>query len=81
MQELRGYKSLEGYKQFVDGWVSNMKVSAIPSSSDKLLVTRKIKHSQRLSLPLLKPWVAAKMDGMVIYAHCDCMAGLKLVHT
>ena len=47
MQELRAYKSLEfeGYKHFVDGWVSNIKVSAIPSSSDKLLVTAMIKHS------------------------------------
>ena len=74
MQELRAYKSLEGYKQFVDGWVFNIKVSAIPSS-DKLLVTAKIKHSQRLSVPPAKAWVAAKMDGVVICVHCDCMAG------
>ena len=75
MQELRAYKSLEGYKQFVDGWIFNIKVSAIPSS-DKLLVTAKIKHSQRLSVPPAKAWVAAKMDGVVICVHCDCMGGL-----
>ena len=26
MQELKAYKSLEGYRQFVDGWVSNITV-------------------------------------------------------
>ena len=38
MQELKAYNSLEGYKQFVDGWVSDVKVSAIPSVADKLLI-------------------------------------------
>ena len=54
MQELRAYKSLEGYKQFIDSWVSNIKVSAIPLSSGKLMVIAKIKHSQKLSVPPVK---------------------------
>ena len=79
MQELKAYKSLEGYKQFVDGWVSNVKVSAITShlsQKDKFLITAKVKHSQRLSVPPVKTWVAAEKGGAVVCAHCDCMAGL-----
>ena len=44
MQELKAYKSLEGYIQSVDGWVSNVKVSATTSHSsqkDKFLITAK----------------------------------------
>ena len=33
-------------------------------------------HSQRLNEPQLKPWVALREDGMVLGAHCNCMAGL-----
>ena len=74
MKELKAYKSLEGYRQFIDGWVSNINVSIL--SSDKFLVTARVKHSQRLSLPPAKTWVAAEKGGVVICAHCDCMAGL-----
>ena len=76
MQELKAYKSLEGYKEFVDGWVSDVKVSAIPSVADKFLVTAKIKHSQRLSVPPAKAWVGVEKCGTVVCAHCNCMAGL-----
>ena len=54
MKELKAYKSLEGYRQFIDGWVSNINVSIL--SSDKFLVTARVKHSQRLSLPPAKTW-------------------------
>ena len=49
MKELKAYKSLEGYRQFIDGWVSNINVSIL--SSDKFLVTARVKHSQRLCIP------------------------------
>ena len=76
MQELKAYKSLEGYRQFVDGWVSNVIVSTTPFCTDKFIVTAKIKHSQRLSNAPAKAWVATEKTGAVICAHCDCMAGL-----
>ena len=79
MQKLKAYKSLEGCKQFVDGWVFNAKVSAITSHSsqkDKFLITAKVKHLQRLSVPHVKTWVAAEKGGAVVCAHCNCMAGL-----
>ena len=40
------------------------------------LVTAQVKHTQRLSVPLVKVGIAAEKGGAVIYAHCDCMAGL-----
>ena len=35
-----------------------------------------VKHSQKLSLPLHKVWVAVKQSGEVTCAHCSCMGGL-----
>ena len=40
------------------------------------LFTALVKHSQRLSLPPLKVWLAVKQSGEVLCAHCSCMAGL-----
>ena len=73
MQELKAYKSLEGYRQFIDGWVSDIRVTAY---NDKFLVTAKVKHSQRLSAPPAKAWIGVEKSGTIICGHCDCMAGL-----
>ena len=40
------------------------------------MITAKVKHSQRLSVPPVKTWAAAEKGGAVVCAHCDCMAGL-----
>ena len=40
------------------------------------LFTAFVKHSQKLSSPSLKVWVAIKQSGEVMCAHCSCMAGL-----
>ena len=37
------------------------------------MITARVKHSQRLSVA---PWVAVKQAGIIITAHCNCMAGL-----
>ena len=67
-EEMKAYKSLEGYRQFVDGWVSNIYVSLIPSRSNTYLITAYVKHSQRLSVPPAKAWIAAEI--MVLwYVH------------
>ena len=73
MQELKAYKRLEGYRQFIDGWVSNVQVSAC---NNKFLVTAKVKHSQRLSVPPAKAWIGVEKSGTIICGHCDCMAGM-----
>uniref|UniRef100_A0A1X7SP42 PHD-type domain-containing protein n=1 Tax=Amphimedon queenslandica TaxID=400682 RepID=A0A1X7SP42_AMPQE len=40
------------------------------------MITAFVRHSQRLSTPPAKPWVAVKQNGTVVCAHCSCMAGL-----
>ena len=74
-QQLKAYKSLDGYKYFVDGWVSDVIVWSGPRPRVKV-VCGKVKHSQKLSASVLQPWVALEKEGLVICAHCNCMAGL-----
>ena len=75
LRELKAYKSLEGYAFLVSGWVGN--VRAFPTGADdRSFVTCKVRHSQSVSAPPLKPWVAAELSGAVLCAHCTCMAGL-----
>ncbi len=75
-QQLRAYKSLEAYKYFVDGWISNVSVVPVSTCPGAFLVTACVKHSQKLSATLVKPWVAVKQIGTVLCCHCTCMAGL-----
>ncbi len=74
-EDMKAYKSLEGYRQFVDGWVNNISVY-LTTRDSTYLVTAQVKHSQRLSVPPAKAWIAAEGNGVVICAHCNCMAGL-----
>ena len=67
---MKAYKSLEGYRQFVDGWVSNVKVI------HSYLIMAGVKHSQRFSLSPVKAWIGSEKNGVVLCAHCNCMAGL-----
>ena len=69
-QQLKAYKSLEAYKQFVDGWVGNLVVCRVPSRQHVFI------HSQRVSATPVHAWVAVEQVGVVLYAHCTCMAGL-----
>ena len=83
-KEMKAYKSLEGYKYFVDGWVGNVLVqhdtaSALSKASGVAVVIVSVRHSQKLSLTPVKPWIAAEMSGTVLCAHCTCMSGLSLV--
>ena len=72
-EELKAYKSLEGYKYLIAGWVSNVNYVA---TACKMIITADVRHSQSVSAALLKPWVAAEKSGTIICAHCTCMAGL-----
>lgn len=38
--------------------------------------TLQVNHSQRLKDPPLQPWLSVQLDGKVLCAHCNCMAGL-----
>ena len=73
---LKAYKSLDAYNYYASGWVDNVKVFTIPSRPGTYLITARVKHSQKLSATPVKLWVAVEQQGMVVCAHCTCMAGL-----
>ena len=76
-EQLKAYKSMDGYNFFINGWVNNITVSVVKAARSKvLLLMGSVKHSQRLSAPPLKAWVAIKQTGEILCAHCTCMAGI-----
>ena len=59
-EDLKAYKSLEGYKLFVDGWITKMNAVCTTASKGGQIftVTGLVKHSQSISAQALKPWFA-----------------------
>ena len=55
MDELKSYKGLEAYNQFVSGWVRDGRVK-VYSTSGLVLHTAKVLHSQKMSEKSLSPW-------------------------
>ncbi|CAC5396060.1 unnamed protein product [Mytilus coruscus] len=76
--DLKSYKGLEAYNQFVCGWVRDKATQVI---NNKCLVKAKVLHSQRMSEKPLQPWFIAEKEGRILAAHCTCMAGLGEVCT
>ena len=74
-EQLRTYKSMDGYLFVANGWV-DVQVYPIPSRAATFLVRARIRRSQRLSATTLRPLVAVEKIGSVLCAHCNCMAGL-----
>ena len=73
--ELRNYKSLAAYNQFVSGWIREIHCKVFKKLG-KTLVIAKVMHSQRLNGTPLKPWVICETEGKILACHCNCMAGL-----
>ena len=72
--ELKAYKSLEGYKYLVAGWVNGVSIHNVTVDNTKVVLTASVRHSQAVSKAALKPWIGAEKCG-TICAHCSCMAG------
>jgi len=70
---MKSRKALEAHNQFQSGWVGTVKYHVTDSGIS--LLTASVMHSQALNESHLNPWVAAKKDGSLVCAHCDCMAG------
>ena len=64
--ELKAYKSLEGYQYLVAGWVSNISVHSVSSDDTKVVLTARVRHSQAVSATPLRPWVAAERCGTIM---------------
>ena len=75
-EQLKAYKSLDGFNFFINGWVTNVIVTHLNTQPRSFLFTAAVKHSQKLSLPSLQVWVCIKPCGEVVCAHCTCMAGV-----
>nr|XP_047129247.1 uncharacterized protein LOC124809277 isoform X2 [Hydra vulgaris] len=71
MDELKSYKSLDAYHQFVSGWVSVLASYVVNNR-----VKAKVRHSQSINRPLLQAWIIAEKSGNILAAHCNCMASL-----
>ena len=74
--QLKAYKSLDDYNYFVNGWVSNFNVTKSSNHPANYLYLANVKHSQSLSSPSLKVWIAFKASDEVFCAHYTYMAGL-----
>ena len=74
-EELKAYKSLEGYKYLLAGWVGDMSIYVF-DGGDKMTLITKVRHSQSVTATPLHPWIAAKRSGVILFSHCTCMAGL-----
>nr|CAI5865746.1 unnamed protein product [Callosobruchus analis] len=72
-QQMKAYKSLEAFKYFEAGFVSDCGVLNIGPAY--ALVLAKVKHSQRLGESALEVWAIFNNDGSVESAHCTCIAG------
>ena len=57
LDQLKSYKSLDSYNQFISGWVSQLQSFV---ASDKVIVRANVKHSQSANKPPLKPWVISE---------------------
>ena len=77
-EQLKAYKSLDGYNSFANGWVSDVQVTNATGATRPsiFMFTALVRQSQSLSLPPLKVWIATYSSGEVVCAHCTCMAGI-----
>ena len=75
-EDLKAYKSQDGYSFFIQGWVSTIEVLSLGDSFQASVLRATVKHSQKLSAAPLYPWIAAERNGRTLCAHCTCMAGL-----
>ena len=63
-EQLKSYKSLDGYNQYMNGWVGDIVSTVSTVNRCKIyLFTAFVKHSQSLSLPSLKAWATIKQSG------------------
>ena len=75
-EQLKTYKSLEGYNYLANGWINSISVIKSDGKANYFIFTASVKHSQSLSATPLKVWASIKSDGTILCAHCTRMAGL-----
>lgn len=94
-EEFRAYKSLDAYRSFTNGNVSEFMLIQLRSSYTVIrakvkvycvlfsiiihLILMQVEHSMKITSPPLPPWAALTQDGVIEFAHCTCVAG-QVVH-
>ena len=58
------------------GWILSISVHPVGEDQGKMIITVNVRHSQSVTVPPLKSWVAAEKCVAIIYFHCTCMTGL-----
>ncbi|XP_063963770.1 uncharacterized protein LOC129270480 [Lytechinus pictus] len=72
-QAMMNYRSLEAHRFFTSGWVQTIFHKKV---GHHMLLKADVKPSWRVTESPHHPWIATTVDGVVVAAHCDCMAGL-----
>ncbi|KAH9372244.1 hypothetical protein HPB48_003451 [Haemaphysalis longicornis] len=75
LEEMKAFKSTEAHNYFTSGWVKSL--SAKQLQDDKVLLLGEVNHSQRLRDQPLHVWSLCQKSGVVLTAHCTCMAGAR----
>ncbi|KXJ82564.1 hypothetical protein RP20_CCG012865 [Aedes albopictus] len=71
---MKNHRSLEGYRKYEAGFVSSVSGQMINNS---YIVLAKVLHSMKIRDTVLKPWTIINMNGNILFAHCDCVAGFS----
>ena len=74
---MKNYRSLEAYNFFLSGWVQTVFHKEL--GGNNMLFRADVRLSWRVTETPHHPWLATSTDGVVITAHCDCMAGYVFI--
>ena len=75
MDDLKNYKSLNAYNQFVSGWIKEICIKSYENFGQVLLFG-KVWHSQKLNEAPLRPRTICELNGKIRACHCN--PGLQL---
>lgn len=75
-EQLLSWKQLEAYNYFQNGYVRTVLCSVFGNGSTRcVLLKAKVNPSQRTPENAHEAWIIARKDGLIVCAHCTCMAG------
>jgi hypothetical protein len=72
-EKMKNYRSMEAYNFFKSGWVHE--IFHFRTEKNNTMLKAQVRRSQRVTEVPHTAWVAANKDGIVLAAHCTCMAG------
>lgn len=71
--QFKAWRSLQAYNHMVSGFINSVQGIGI---AEKFVVLGKVRHSQKMSDPLVQLWIITENNGTINSAHCrGCMAG------